>query len=136
MAWFFSLTLILSITGLVLLLVLKHYEMTSGRVVLGGLRPKVGRFFHRGLMFFERGIPRVATKVVTGTLRTVRSRTQSTLARAILFFELYLERTLHVVRQKSERPREGAASQFLLEVAAHKQKLLRRAPRNRMILED
>ena len=104
--------------------------------MLGGLRPMVGRFFHRMLMVIERGIPGFTTRVVAGTLRTVRSRTQSTIARAILFFELYLERTLHVVRQKSERPREGVASQFLLEVAAHKQKLLRRAPRNRMIFED
>lgn len=137
MATFFSLTLAISVVGLVTLIAIKHYELSTGRVVLGGLRPKVGRFFHRALHLVERGVPAVVRIVLGRALRALRRHTQQALARAILFFEYYLERTLHVVRQKSQAPRgEGAASQFLQEVAAHKQKLLRRAPSKRMIFEE
>lgn len=138
MAAFFSLTLIISITGLVSLLMLKHYELTSGRrIALGGLRIRLERFFHSALMVIERGIPGLVGKVATVVVRLFRSRIQRILARAILLFENYLERTLHIVRQKSQPPRgEGAASEFLQEVAAHKQKLLRRAPSKRAIFDD
>ncbi len=116
---------------------LKHYEMATGRVVLQGLRPKVGRFFHLGLQFLERGVPGMTYQLFSRAARALRTRTQRTLARAILLFEYHLERTLHLVRQKSQaRPQEGAASQFLQEVAAHKQELLRRAPSKRVIFDD
>lgn len=137
MAAFFSATLALSIVGLVTLLVLKHYELSSGRVVMGSLRPKIGHFFHKLLMLFERGVPRLARVVVRRAARAARERAKQALARAILFFEATLEWVLHVVRQKSDAPQgKGATSQFLQEVAAHKQKLLRRTPRKRMIVEE
>jgi hypothetical protein len=75
--------------------------------------------------------------MVARVAHAVRTRIQQVLARAILLFEFYLERTLHIVRRTSHIPRgEGPASQFLQEVAAHKQKILRRSSRNRVILEE
>ena len=126
MAAFFSITLAISIVGLLTLLILKHYEMTTGRVVLGGLRPKIGR-----------GVPGMAHMLTARAVRAARERAQQALARAILFFEYNLERVLHLVRQKSQVSKgEGAASQFLQEVAAHKQKLLRRSPSKRVIFDE
>jgi hypothetical protein len=59
------------------------------------------------------------------------------LVQAVLLSERGLEYALHLVRQKSQTPRgEGVASQFLQEVAAHKQKLLRRTPSKRMIFDE
>ena len=137
MAAFFSLTLAVSIVGLVLLLVLKHYEMTTGHRMLGGLRPRLDRFFHHTLMFVERGAPGALRTLLLRLGRAVRRGAQQVLARAILLFEYNLERILHVVRQKSQAPpSEGGASHFLQEVAAHKQKLLRRSPKNRAIFEE
>jgi hypothetical protein len=137
MAAFFSITLAISIVGLVLLLVLKRYEMTTGRVVMGGLRPWVGSFFHHALHFVERGMPALMRSLMGKMLGATRTQARRGFARAILLFEYNLERVLHVVRQKSQaRPREGVASEFLQEVAAHKQKLLRRTPKNRVIFED
>ncbi|MDP4020623.1 MAG: hypothetical protein Q8P58_01080 [Candidatus Adlerbacteria bacterium] len=134
MAAFFSLTLAVSIVGLVTLLVLKRYEMSTSRVVLWRLRPALGHFFHRMLVFVERGLP---SAVRTFILGTVRKHVRTFAAHAMVFFEHNLERMLHLVRQKSQEPRgEGVTSQFLQEVAAHKQKLLRRAPSKRMILDE
>jgi hypothetical protein len=138
MATFFSITLAVSIVGLVLLLVLKRYEMTTGRVVMGGLRPWVGSFFHHALHFVERGMPALMRSFIGKVLGVVRTQARHGFARVILLFEYNLERVLHVVRQKSRKRSlgEGVASEFLQEVAAHKQKLLRRAPKNRVIFED
>ena len=138
MAAFFSVTLAISIVGLVLLLVVKRYEMTTGHVVMAGLRPRLDRFFHRALVLLERGVPAALYALVGRVLGAMRTRTKHALARAILLFEYYLERTLHIVRQKSQARShgDGASSQFLQEVAAHKQKLLRRSPKNRAIFED
>ena len=137
MTLFFSVMLVVSIVGLVTLLVLKRYEMNTGWFFMGRLRPRVGHLFHRGLVFVERGVPGVMYSFFSRVVYTVRLHTQQVLARAIVLFETYLERTLHTVRQKSRAPQgEGAASQFLQEVAAHKQKLLRRGSKKRVILED
>jgi len=137
MATFFSWTLIVSIVGLVTLLLLKRYELSTGRVVMEGLRPKVGHFFHRVLLLLERGVPGMARFLTARTMRAVRVRVQELAARGILFFERVLEQVLHLVRQKSQMPRgEAGASQFLQEVAAHKHKLLRRKSGKRMILDE
>ena len=136
MAWFFSLTLAISVVGLVGLLWLKHHEMKTGRFVLGGMRPWVGRFFHRGLVFVERGVPGVAGTLLSRVVRAGKTHSQQILARAIVLFEHTLESTLYLVRQKSQVPSPGAASPFLREVAAHKQKLLRRSSKNRAIFDE
>lgn len=138
MAEFFSLTLAVSLVGLIILIALKSYELSTGRVFLGGLRPKIGNFFHRVLLIIERGVPGLAHVLTRRALHAGRVRVSGMFARAILFFEKHLENILHVVRQKSQAPRSGngATSQFLQEVAAHKQKLLKRAPSRRMIFDD
>jgi len=136
MTVFFSFTLGISIVGLVTLLALKRYETTTNRVVLGSVRPVLGRFFHLALLFVERGVPGAARTLIVRVVHAARTYAQQALAHAMLFFEHNLERALHLMRQKSQAPQgEGVASQFLQEVAAHKQKLLRRSSSKRIILD-
>ncbi len=136
MAAFFSVTLAVSVVALVMLIVLKRYEMATGHMILGGLRPTIDRFFHPVLAVVEKGLPRMVGTLVMRTFRSVRTHTQRMLARAILLCEHYLERVLHLVRSTAHVPRGEAASQFLQEVAAHKQKLLKKSAKKRAIFEE
>ncbi len=137
MAGALTVTLGVSIFGLLMLLVLKRYEVRTGRVMFKGLRPKTNRFFHSILVFIEQVIPSMTHAVVRGFLRLMRGALQRIVARAILMFEYTLEHVLHRVRQTSQPPPgQGEVSTFLREVAAHKRKLLKRSPKNRAIFEE
>jgi len=137
MAALFSLTLSISIAGLLVLLILKRYEMKTGHVMFGGLRPVIGRFFHQVVLLVERGVPTMVSTLLWRIARAVYRRAGRVYAYLVVFFEYVLERTLYNVRQQSQTPRsEGGASHFLQEVAAHKQRLLRRAPSKRVIFDD
>ncbi|MBP9711392.1 MAG: hypothetical protein KBD50_04020 [Candidatus Pacebacteria bacterium] len=132
-----TVTLGVSIVGLFSLLALKRREMRTGRVAFRGLRPRLRRFFHIILVVIEHVIPGLVKHLVHGILRFMRGGVQRVIARAILMFELTLERVLHRVRSTSTAPQgSGEVSNFLQEVAAHKRALLKRAPSKRAIFEE
>ena len=69
--------------------------------------------------------------------RTLRYYMQRTLAWGIVVFERVLEKTLHIVHEKTEAKRgEGEVSVFLQEVANHKKDLLKRSLSERVILDE
>ena len=130
-------TLGVSIVMMVLLLVVKRYEMKRHRVVFHRLRPRVNRFFQGILVFVEHILPGAGKNLVHRFVRGVRGVVERLVARAILVFEFTLEHVLHTVRQKSQvKEGGGEVSLFLREVAAHKQKLLKRARSQRAIFEE
>jgi hypothetical protein len=132
-----TVTLGVSIVSLLSLLVIKRREMKTGRVMFATLRPSLRRFFHTILVVVEHVIPGLVKHVVHGILRFMRGGVQRMIARAILFFEMTLERVLHRVRTTSTAPQgSGEVSNFLREVAAHKRALLKRAPSKRAIFEE
>lgn len=137
MAGALSITLGISIVGLMSLLILKRREMKTGRVVFARLRPRLRRFFHVILVVVEHVIPGIIKHVWHSFLRFIRGGAQRLIARAILFFEVTLERVLHSIRATSSAPQgSGEVSNFLREVAAHKRALLKRAPSKRAIFEE
>jgi len=132
-----TVTLGVSIVGLLSLLVIKRREMKTGRVMFARIRPRMRRFFHTILVVVEHVIPGLVKHVVYGVLRFMRGGVQRLIARAILLFEFTLERVLHRVRSTSTAPQgSGEVSNFLREVAAHKRALLKRAPSKRTIFEE
>jgi hypothetical protein len=137
MAGALTIALGVSILGLLSLLTLKRIEMRTGKVVFAGLRPGLRRFFHIILVVVEHVIPGVIKHVWRAILRFMRGGAQRMIARAILMFEMTLERVLHTVRTTSTAPQgHGEVSNFLREVAAHKRALLKRAPSKRAIFEE
>lgn len=127
MVLFFTVTLLISIAGMGLLLALKHFEMTTGRVVFGGARPQIGAFFHRGLRSVEHSLPAFISALVEKSVALGKRALHYTTAHTILVAERWLEKTLRLLRHTSyPTVGSGKASTFLREVAEHKKKLLKR----------
>ena len=137
MALFFTITLVLSSLGLVSLLVLKSYEMRTGRLFMGGLRPGLQRSLHGSVLFIEYILPGLARRGFGGVWAAARTVLKNAVARAILFFEGALERMLAFMRDLMQPPRGGGeASAFLREVAEHKKKLLEKPAGKRAIFDE
>ena len=125
---FFTSTLVISILGLVSLLTLKRWEMTTGHVLGGQMRPKVGVFAHRALGWFEQALPALARRWGSEAVLFVRAFLHRLAALGVVVIERVLERLLKLLRRKTAVPRNDEnASAFLREVSAHKAQLLRSA---------
>lgn len=134
---FFSITLGISIVGLVLLLSLKRYELRTGRRLFGGMRPLLDRFFRRVLLLIEHALPRAVESGGKQAGHASRYFIRHAFAGTMGFFERMLEVMLHTVREKTE-PQRGSknASEFLQEVAEHKRQLDKQPEEKRVIFED
>lgn len=134
---FFTVTLVVSIVGMISLLMLKRYELNSGRVILGSARPAVGNFFHRGLSWFEYVLPgliRVGAKRLYVVARRILHVWG---ARLVITLEGWLERTLSRVRHTTASPKRGQeTSAFLRQVAEHKKKLQKELPDRATVIEE
>ena len=137
MVLLFTILLGVSITGMVLLLSVKRYELNNGRVLFVSIRPTLSSLSHRLSFLIGRVFPALVRNYALLSKRGLATLLHNGVARATLLLEFTLEKVLHVVREKttSERP-AGEASAFLREVADHKKKLLKRSKSNRIILDE
>lgn len=138
MTFFLTITLLLSCAGLVVLLALKRYELTSGRLLMSGMRPKVGGVAHAGVMFVESVLPSLVVRWIQQLIVAARALAHKALARGILLFEHVLHRMLVSVRDMTTHAPSsgGPASAFLREVAEHKRTLQRRSSDKRAIFDE
>ncbi len=137
MALFFSISLGVSATGLVLLLVLKRHELRTGRMFLARMRPQRGGVAHSGVMFVEHVLPSLVVSSIKQFFVATRLAARAALARGILLFEHVLQRMLLFVRDMTQPPQGGGpASAFLREVAEHKRKLLEQKLDKRAIFDE
>lgn len=136
MAVFFMATLVLSIVGLLLLISLKQWELSSGKLVLGGIRPTLGAYLHAAVYFFEHTLPQRIHALILAASAAARRGIHATVAWAVLVAERVLESSLVRLRRKTELPlvRRSGATGFLREVAEHKKKL--QEIEDRAIYED
>jgi hypothetical protein len=124
MVIFFSVTLAISVVGLKLLLVLKRFELRTGRKVFGGMRPFLDRFFHRGLVWVEYIVPDAVEAGGKRAGYALTSVIRNLILSIMRYFERTLESVLSRVREKTRTPgRNREASVFLREVADHKRSL-------------
>lgn len=134
---FFTVTLGVSIAGMITLLLLRRYELNTGHVFLAGSRPAIGAFFHRKLTWFEYVLPGLIRVGIKRSYQIVRGVLRVWAVRAALFIEQKLEQALRRVRHTTARvPRRGAkSSAFLKQVAEHKKKVQEELPENIVIEE-
>jgi hypothetical protein len=126
MVLFFTITLGISIVGLVSLLSIKQWELQNGVVLLSRVRPKLGSFFHTVSLWIERILPTLVRVYFRRTLNVLRVAMHRVSAWGVLTLEHALERLLQVLRKATSTKRTvGEASVFLREVAEHKRKLLK-----------
>ena len=127
MVLFFLTTLGVSVTGLLALILLKQWELSTGKMLAGSLRPAMHAFFHNVLVWFETVLPALLRERTSTLGKNLLAVVHRTTALLVLLTERLLERTLRFVHRSTDvRHRAaGEASAFLREVAEHKRKLLR-----------
>lgn len=137
MALFFTSTLLVSIVALVLLLLLKRYEMRTGHVFIADARPFIERLARKILEWFEYTLPSMVRMFARQAGMLAREVATTGAARGVLAFERWLERVLQRVRTATTRTPEGGGqvSSFLREVAEHKRKLQRKPRTKRHVVE-
>ena len=125
MVLFFTATLGFSMLAMILLLVVKRYELVSGRVVFAGARPGLNSFFETISRWTHGTLPSLLRQYIERLVRFVLTKLQLLLAQVILMLEHGLERILHAVRERTgDQYVDREPSAFLREVADHKKNLL------------
>jgi hypothetical protein len=122
----FNLIIVLavSIVGMLALISVKSYELSTGKLLFAGARPRISRFSQRMVFIFGTALPRFVVWEARRVYRWLASFAHSAVARAALRLERWLESVLTTVREKTTTTRApGEASAFLREVAEHKKKL-------------
>lgn len=126
MVLFFTSTLVISILGLTSLLLIKRWEMQTGNILWARVRPAIGGFFHRRLVWIEHAAPALVRQGSMRLYRKASATVHTLFARIVLLAERGLEASLGFLRRATEAPRgEGEASAFLKEVGEYKKKLVR-----------
>lgn len=137
MVMFFTATLVASIVGLCALVGLKHWELATGRVALRGARPAVGAALSAALHWVERIAPGMLRRYARRAWAAARVLFLRYTAWGVLWTEKHLERLLQGLRHSTSVSHSPAeASAFLVEVAKHKKKLLKRPKEDRAIHEE
>jgi|GEM_PF-1030544 len=128
MVLFLTTVLVVSCAAMAGLLFAKHWELTTGRILLAEKRPQIGDFFHQILRAIETHLPALAHDYYRRSLTWLRGSARTGLAHTLLAVEQWLEKTLHTLRYRITPPSSstGQASAFLREVAEHKKRLSRR----------
>ena len=128
MVTFFSSTLVFSLVGMILVLVLKRFEMRSGRTLFVRLRPFFNRFFHRSLVWVEYVLPDALETTLKRLVYALTRVVRGGVVEVMRFFEHKLEALLEAVRRRTRPPQGGnkEASTFLREVADHKRSVMHR----------
>ena len=124
MVLFFTVTLVFSLCAMALLLAVKRYELSTGRVVFAGVRPKVGSFLDGTLRLGRYILPGLARHYIERAVRALVIKLHLWVARAILKLQNLLERVLQSMRTRTghvDVNREPSG--FLREVANHKKNL-------------
>ena len=124
---FFVTTLVLSLLGMVGLLTVKRYELTSGKLIFAGVRPGASTFFERTLRWGEKILPHLVKQQAERASRYVVRTLQLALAHSIVWLERTLEQVLSAMRERTENvDLHNEPSAFLREVADHKKNLLKK----------
>ncbi len=123
---FFTTTLCISFTALLLLVGIKRWELSTGRVVGAGVRPHVRRFLHSISVWIEHILPTLVRMYSKIIWRNFLQSIHKVTAFVVVKTEHALEHTLHTLRHTTDirRGKGEKPSLFLREVSEHKRKLL------------
>jgi hypothetical protein len=124
MVFYLIILLAVSIVGMLVLLVAKRYELTTGNLIFANSRPRLAKFSQRMVFLFGTAVPLYVRWQIGRLYRVSTVWIHRALARGVVNVEHWLERTLNNVREKTAAPRApGEASAFLREVGEYKKKL-------------
>jgi hypothetical protein len=133
MVLYLIILLVLSIAGMAALLGAKHYELSTGHLILANSRPKIAKFSARMVFLFGTAIPLYVRWQAGRVYAAANAWLHKTAARAVVQVEHWLESVLTHVREKTAPNRQpGEASAFLREVGEYKKKLTESATENKI----
>jgi|SRR6185437_8168591 len=124
MVFYLIIMLVVSIVGMTSLLGAKRYELATGNLIFANSRPRMAKFSNRMVFLFGTAVPLYLRWQAGRLYRASTAWIHRATARGAVKIEAWLERTLHIVREKTSPNRTpGEASAFLREVAEHKKRL-------------
>lgn len=136
MVLFFTSTLAISVVGILSLLLLKQWELSTGHVLGGRVRPAIGAAAHKLLSWVEYVLPGLVKEALRRWFRNLNAFVHRLTALVVLLAERGLEQVLGQLKTKTQIRRSDAeASPFLREVSEHKKQLLKQA-KKRAIYEE
>ncbi|MSR70750.1 hypothetical protein EXS62_01800 [Candidatus Kaiserbacteria bacterium] len=136
MVIFFTLVLLVSAMGLVGIIAVRRWEISTGRVLFADTRPVAGKLLGEALHFVERRAPTLLRSGFSRLVGFVRKGIHVGAAWVVLLTERLLEHTLHTLRHTTAKKGEGEASPFLREVAEHKKSLQEKSDKQGAIYEE
>ncbi|MDE2212924.1 MAG: hypothetical protein KGJ34_00065 [Patescibacteria group bacterium] len=124
MVIFLTAVLLCSSLGMVLLLAIKHWEVSKDRMLFRSTRAQVNESFAIYLNFFASRLPSLAQEKGRTHIEAVEVWCKGMLARVLLKAEGVLERMLRTLKQTTApHSAQGQVSAFLQEIAEHKRTL-------------
>src|ERR1700682_2718796 len=111
MVFFFIVLLLISVAGMLVLLLVKHYELSTGRLIFASSRPKLSKFSSRMVFLFGTAVPLYVAWQAERSYKALSSWLHKGVARGVVTLEYWLESVLHTVREKTAATRApGEAS--------------------------
>src|SRR2546428_3010782 len=98
MLLFLVVVFVLSCAAMVLLLYIKHWELSTGRMLFASARPHVAAFAHRALVSIEHHLPSALKRASVRIFRWLRAHARNIVARALIAVEHTLENVLTTLR--------------------------------------
>ncbi len=125
--------LYISITAMALLVLIKRWEVRSGKMIASPIRPATAKVAHATVVWLGGVLPGTVRVSVREFFHIFRDIGRLMTARVVLWLEYRLEKTLDFVRLRTTPSRHGGepVSVFLREVAEYKKMLSRRKRRNK-----
>ncbi len=124
MVFYLIVLLAVSIVGMLVLIVVKRYELTTGNLILANSRPKLAKFSNRMVFLFGTAVPLYLRWQLGRLYRASTGWIHRAVARGVVNVERWLEGVLKNVREKTAPNRQpGEASAFLREVGEYKKKI-------------
>lgn len=124
-----TITLGVGVAGVAGLLLIKHWEITRGRVFFADIRSRLQGGIRRA--FWSGGaLSSIFVRIGANLRSLVHQFAKTAFARTLVALERSLERALHTVRKTKDSGADASgqsASPFLQEVVAYKKKLRPRA---------
>lgn len=116
-----------SILGMFFLIVVKRWELRTGRVLASRMRPFISRMSMLLSGWVDGVLPGAVRVVSRRSVLFFREVIRHITAHAVLWFEGVLESALRSIKRVTTPARQGGApaSHFLREVAEHKKMLMR-----------
>lgn len=117
---FATVAFIFALTGIIVLLYFKNWELARGKVVFVDFRKKTDMFVVESINLFKSKLPRKSKQISKHVINNITYYTSTALLKAVRWLEKQLAGFSNMIKGRVEIQNRGEASAFLQNVSAHK----------------